>query len=102
MERTGEVLWVTDHMDDLDADFRVFYRVEGIGEEDFGGMTGPRFFALAERTFAYEGVMAARQAAEQAERSPSSPTAARPDVREVPSDQAALKMDPVLSGLIDF
>lgn len=42
-----------DHLDDLDADFRVFYRIDDIEQLD-----SIRFFRLAYRVTAYEGVMA--------------------------------------------
>lgn len=41
--------------DDLDADFRRFYRIDGIGDGEYGDLSGPRFLALAERCLAYEG-----------------------------------------------
>lgn len=52
-------MWVIDHLDDLEADFRVFYRID-----DFETLSGPQFFKLAYRVAAYSGVMAARVAAE--------------------------------------
>lgn len=64
-------MWVLDYLDDLDADFRVFYRFPsdpsgpGVADEYFGNLTSPRFFLLAERTFAYQGAMAARAMAEK-------------------------------------
>lgn len=48
-------MWVLDHLEDLESDFSVFHRVE-----DINSLDGPRFFRLALRIFAYEGVMAAR------------------------------------------
>jgi hypothetical protein len=41
--------------DDLDADFRVFYRIDGIGDGDYGDLSGPRFIALADRCLSYDG-----------------------------------------------
>jgi hypothetical protein len=64
-ERAGQLVWLLDHLDDLDADFRVFYRITGIGEEIFGDLSGPRFFALAFRTIHYRGVMRDRVMSEQ-------------------------------------
>jgi hypothetical protein len=55
-------------LDDLDADFRTFYRIElNPSEEppvieDYPGLDGPRFFKLAFRASAYSGAMAARVA----------------------------------------
>lgn len=95
-----------DHLDDLDADFRRFYGISGIGEEEFGTLSAPRFFALAERSFAYDGVMTYRQ--EKAK--PSPPPSGRADPRynrgsqdrEVPGDRTSVQTDPVLAGLIEF
>jgi hypothetical protein len=50
-------MWVLDYLDDLDADFRVFYRVD-----DIEALSGPRLLALAVRVSAYQGVIAARLA----------------------------------------
>ena len=46
------------HWADLDADFRVFYRISVNQAEH--QMSGPEFFALAYRVSAFQGVMAAR------------------------------------------
>jgi hypothetical protein len=63
--RLTEIGWIPDYLDDLDADFRVFYGVPDMLHD----LPGPKFFALAERVFAYGGVMTARadalRAAEQ-------------------------------------
>lgn len=53
-ERIGEVAWVLDHLDDLDADFARFYRC------DLYALPGPRLFSRAQRVTAYGGVMALR------------------------------------------
>lgn len=50
------------HLEDLEADFRTFYRLT---PEDVMEMSGPHFLALAYRITAFQGVMAARVAAEQ-------------------------------------
>lgn len=60
--------WVLDHLPDLDADFRVFYGVSGIGREEFGDLTAAEFIQLAERSPAYAGVMQAVAIAEYEER----------------------------------
>lgn len=84
-------MWVLDHMDDLESDFSVFHRVE-----DITALDGPRFFRLAHRIFAYAGVMAARLAEQEKDRSPA--PAARPPGRggvvEVPLAQ--LQMDGIV------
>lgn len=102
------MLWTLDHLDDLDADFRVFYRIDGIGDERFPlGLTAPRFFALAHRSAAYEGVMAARVAEEMAEQEKPGNTRQAPPQRAagvelVESNPAVLAAHPVFGDLIDF
>lgn len=51
------MLWLFAFWDDLDADFRRFYRIDGIGDGDYGDLSGPRFLALAERCLAYDGAL---------------------------------------------
>lgn len=50
-------------MDDLEADFLAIYRIEDPLDE----LSGPRFFKLAYRASAFQGVMAARISSEQSE-----------------------------------
>jgi hypothetical protein len=52
---------VPDHLDDLDADFLAVYGIDLEQQE----ITGARYFALAHRLTAYQGVMAARAEAER-------------------------------------
>jgi len=61
VDRIEEVLWVLDHLEDLDADFLAIY---GIDLEQVE-ISGPRYFHLAHRLTAYQGVMAARVDEEQ-------------------------------------
>lgn len=82
-----------DHLDDLDADFRVFYRVD-----DMEALPGPRFLALAVRVFAYQGVMAARATAQQDKGMTTHGT----EVRQVESTKQAITADPVLAGLVSW
>lgn len=97
-----------DHLDDLDADFRVFYRIDGIGDGTFPpSLTAPRFLALAHRTGAYEGVMQARAAEEHAQDQPRGNGAHRPaqqagHVEHVDSSATALRANPTLAALIEF
>ncbi|MEV8033890.1 hypothetical protein [Streptomyces sp. NPDC086182] len=56
MDRIEEVLWVLDHEADLDADFLAIYGID-LEQAD---VSAPRYFALAHRLTAYQGVMAAR------------------------------------------
>lgn len=51
---------MADHKDDLEADFRVLYRID-----DFDTLSGPEFFKLAWRTPFYAGVMQARAVEEE-------------------------------------
>jgi hypothetical protein len=54
------VIWVLDHLEDIESDFSVFHRID-----DPWSMPGPKFFRFALRLPAYAGVMAARVMAEQ-------------------------------------
>jgi len=85
-------MWILDHLDDLDADFRVFYRID-----DIEALSGPQFLALALRVFAYQGVMAALAAVQQ-----DSPLVRGEEVRHVDGDRAAITADPDLSGLVSW
>jgi hypothetical protein len=89
-------MWVLDHMDDLGADFLVFYRVE-----DIESLTGPRFLSLALRVFAYQGVMAARAMAQQETTSGGSHRNGT-EVRQVESTRAAITADPALGQLVSW
>lgn len=85
-------MWVLDHLDDLDADFLAIYRVD-----DIESLSGPRFLALAARTAAYQGVMAARIAAQQQAGSEQGG-----EVRQVDADQASIAADPALGSLVSW
>jgi hypothetical protein len=65
-DRIAQVAWVLDHLDDIDADFLAIYHID-LREQE---VPAPRYFALAHRLTAYQGVMAAR-ADEARESSPS-------------------------------
>lgn len=68
--------WVLDHLDDLDADFLAIYHLDLEQAE----ISAPRYFALAYRLPAYQGVMAARvdeEREDQPQRS-STPTRTQP------------------------
>jgi hypothetical protein len=54
-------MWVLDHQDDIDADFLAIYGID-LEQAD---VSAPRYFALAHRLTAYQGVMAARVDQEQ-------------------------------------
>jgi hypothetical protein len=73
-DRVEELIWVLDHEADIDADFLAIY---GIDLEQADAMTAPRYFALAHRLTAYQGVMAARVEEEREQPPPSSSTPTR-------------------------
>jgi hypothetical protein len=79
--RTEQIAWVLVYADDLDADFLAHYGID-LEEDD---ISARRYLALAQRTFAYSGVMSARADAqrEAEEAAPSTP-AARPETRTEP------------------
>ena len=63
-ERITQVAWVLDHQDDIDADFLAIYGLDLEHVE----ISAPRYFALAYRLTAYQGVMAARADEERDDR----------------------------------
>ncbi|MCI3246304.1 hypothetical protein [Streptomyces spinosisporus] len=67
VDRVEERLWVLDHQDDIDADFLAIY---GLDLEQVE-ISGPRYFSLAYRLTAYQGVMAALAEEEREERQPT-------------------------------
>lgn len=70
MERVEELLWVLDHLDDLDADFLAVYGID-LEQAD---VSARRYFALAQRLPAYQGVMAARYEEEREQQDSPTPT----------------------------
>jgi hypothetical protein len=60
-DRVEELVWTLDHLADLDADFLAIYGID-LDEHE---ISAPRYFALAHRLTAYQGVMAARVEEEQ-------------------------------------
>jgi hypothetical protein len=65
-------MWVLDHIDDIDADFLAIYHIDLEHDE----LSARRYFALAYRLPAYQGVLAARQE-EARERQPHRTTPTR-------------------------
>lgn len=95
-------MWILDYLDDLDADFRRFYRIDGIGDERFPhDMSAHRFFALAHRVSAYEGVMASRLMEQEHGTSKSTSNTHGSNVTEVASDKAVLMAHPDFADLIE-
>ncbi len=80
VERVEELLWVLDHLDDLDADFLAVYHIDLLEQE----ISSRRYFALAQRLPAYTGVMAARLEAEREQQAPGSPTPTRTSSTSAP------------------
>ncbi|WP_393075284.1 hypothetical protein [Streptomyces sp. LN704] len=72
-DRLGQVMWVLAHEADLDADFLAIYHID-LREQE---VDAPRYFALAHRLSAFQGVMAARVEEENDERPQSSSTPTR-------------------------
>jgi len=67
--RSAELQWVPHHTDDLDADFRRFYRMSW--GRACRRLSSRRLFALCERVAVYGGVVAAR--ARQQQEAPQRP-----------------------------
>lgn len=55
-ERTEQILWIPDYIDDVAADFLVFYRIAGIPDR-FDGLSSAQFLKLAVRLVFYPGVI---------------------------------------------
>lgn len=62
MKRAYEVLWITNYLDDIHADFFAVYHVM-----DWESLDGPLFILLSERLPLYEGAVQARIRLENAE-----------------------------------
>jgi hypothetical protein len=80
-ERLAEIVWVLDHQEDIDADFLAIYGIDLYEQE----IDGPRYFALACRLTAYQGVMAARREAEEDDSRPVSTTPTRTSSTAAPA-----------------
>lgn len=74
-------MWVLDHLDDLDADFLAIYHIDLERQQ----ISARRYFALAYRLPAYQGVLAARQDAERDQ--PSTPSATPTRTGSTPAPQ---------------
>lgn len=97
-DRTGEIMWVVDHLDDLESDFSAIHHVP-----DMLALPGPKFFRMAHRMVAYRGVMRARVEAQQDnEGGTSAPNRSRSDVEYVPATRDAIESHPLMSGFIDI
>ncbi|MFF7130402.1 hypothetical protein [Streptomyces sp. NPDC008240] len=74
-------MWVLNHQADIDADFLAIYGIDLCEQE----VDGPRYFALAYRLTAYQGVLAARADEEREERPAASSTPTRTSTTAEPS-----------------
>ncbi|WP_406444567.1 hypothetical protein OHB14_36770 [Streptomyces sp. NBC_01613] len=83
MDRVEELLWVLDHLEDLDADFLAIYGIDLEHVE----ISARRYFALAFRLTAYMGVMAARTEEAQEQRRPASSTPTRTSTTAAPTQR---------------
>ena len=102
--RLAQLAWIVDFLDDIESDFSVFHRVD-----DVWSLPGPRFFRLAWRLAAYQGVMQARAVAEAEEREPAGRSfeygqhsAAGGGRSWNPGTVASIQSDPALQGIFSF
>lgn len=93
VDRAAEVLWVLDHLRDLDADFLRFYRL------DIRQVDGPRLLALAHRVAAFGGVMTMRVGEAQDGATSAAPRSDDGGVRWVPD--TLLHLDSMLGAAVE-
>lgn len=84
-DRLSQVMWVLDHEADIDADFLAIYGIDLLEQE----VTGPRYFALAHRLTAYQGVMAARVEEDREDRPADRPTSTRTSTTAAPEGRGS-------------
>lgn len=100
MRRVSEVAWVADHLHNLESDFSAFHRIDFDADvEDFDGLSSAKFFRLAERIFAYPGVMQALMVSEQEKRRSRLGT---DKVIDLTPEMVAAGQGPGLEGLIEW
>lgn len=97
-------MWILDYWEDLESDFSAIHRYDG----DLQDVPASRLCYLAERLFAYQGVLRARleeQVSKEKQQpvasAPSNPTATQP-IRTVDLTPQALALDPNLQSLISY
>jgi hypothetical protein len=88
-------MWVVDYLDDLEADFLAIYRID-----DPMVLSGPRFFKLAHRVGAYNGVITLLFQ-QEAERQPGATSQASGSDR-VQVDSTSTALATALPGVFDF
>lgn len=100
LDRVSEIYWILSNWDDVDADFLRFYNIDlDEGEVEVDVVGSARFFKLANRLAAYEGMVAARLRMERESNETPGSGSGR-DVKEVPL--SALSHTAVGSGIIEF
>jgi hypothetical protein len=95
----AQLQWVRDHLADIESDMSAIHRVD-----DIWSMPGARFFRLAWRLPAYEGVMRARvmQAHETPRGAPQPARRAAPSRQVNPGTRATIQADPAFRGIFSF
>lgn len=103
-ERTAQLAWVLDHLDDIASDLSVFHRID-----DVDAMDGPTYFRLAWRLAAYQGVMQARAIATRDEKQPpdrpfeySQPQSSQMRAGINPGTKTTLQAEPAFHGIFSF
>jgi len=95
-------MWILDYWEDLESDFSAIHRYDG----DLLDMPASRLCHLAERLFAYQGVLRARleeQISNEKQQPVAAPVGPAPQpVRTVDLTPQALALDPNLQGLISY
>ncbi|GAB2695870.1 hypothetical protein [Kitasatospora kifunensis] len=98
-ERVRQLAWMLDYLDDIASDLSAFHRID-----DPELLSGPRYFALAWRLAAYQGVMQSRALAARDEQPasgvPSHSPAPRGDIN--PGVRATLQAEPAFAGIFSF
>jgi len=84
-------MWVLDHEDDIDADFLAIYRID-LEQVD---VPARRYFALAYRLTAYQGVMAARAEEERERQQPARTTPTRTSTAAAPQGRGTSEVTEV-------
>jgi len=72
----------------------VFYRLTPV---DIVNLSGPQFFALTDRVFAYQGVLSARASAQS-----DGGEARKDDTEYVDSNRESMESNPALAGLVEW
>lgn len=79
-----------DHLDDLHADY---WAIWGIDIHRDTTLTGPEFFAMARRTFSYDGMMTARLRAQEEQEQQQAPVSQPQTPSPTPQSSGAKVVD---------